>query len=302
MPMGNRWGIWGENPYGPNVADTALDTAKDVSGLLSSYFKNKYMPQNQDADLAIKHAQLGTLGARQNLYRAQAAHANYMAGLTQSMGKAGYIPDGMGSWVKDPRMGTQRSGAGGTYNQPDTGQSVSTNTTQQASRDQRAVAGINNALGYTANAAQKLAPYQTLGGQANLGASKFGNWALGHNNPEPSDYASGRADLMSSTEGLVNAFGLNSTGENVNKVQAIIEPQAGESQAGYLNRIHDELTQLKAQQDRATGRLRTGTDISVSPEDANAGRVRVISPEGKSGTISAANLQEALKKGYKQAE
>lgn len=55
---GARYGIWGENPYGPTAIGTGLETAHGVQGLFNNYYKNRLANENATkAELENTHLQ-----------------------------------------------------------------------------------------------------------------------------------------------------------------------------------------------------------------------------------------------------
>lgn len=164
-------------------------------------------------------------------------------------------------FIKDPRFGSSRSGAGGTYVDQGTGQVVSTDTSTQSSRDQRTIAGSDNMQAYL-NKLTTLPQYSTLKDQASLGAQKLSNYVMGSNYDAPSKQAEAEAAITSSAEGFINSFGLNATNENVNKAADIMRRKTGESNQGYKQRLQNQLSDFVAQERRAKDRLASGTDVT----------------------------------------
>lgn len=167
----------------------------------------------------------------------------------------------MKQYGKNPQMGTNRGGAGGTFVDPSTGQTTSSDTTQQATRDQRAIAGLDNVNSYLNEAMKKMPQFVTGWQRAKLSGEGLANNWLGANYQAPSDYASGQAAIKESAEGFVNGFGLNATNENVDKAISIMTPTDGESPNGYKNRVAQQLTDFANQQQRAKSRLKNGIPV-----------------------------------------
>jgi hypothetical protein len=183
-----------------------------------------------------------------------------------SKGRAGTMTGtlpGLGApgWTRDPRMGSTRGGAGGTYINPNTGQVVSSDTATQASRDQRAIAGTENVKQYVDTIIDTLPKYQTLGSQAQLWKQGASNYLLGTDYPGPTKKALGDSAIKASAEGFLNTFQLNSTEGNVNTAMGILRPVFGESGANYKARVITQLSDFAKQQQRAENRLAGGTPV-----------------------------------------
>lgn len=222
--------------------------------------------------------------------------------------------------------GSNNAGAGGTYTDPTTGQIISTDTGTQTSRDQRTIAGLNNAQQYLGNVVQTMPQFVTGWQKAGTGAKGLLNSWFGANYPEPSKYANAQANLKSAAEGIINGFGLNSTGENVSTVISIMEPHLGESPQFYQNRVISQLGDFSDQQHRAESRLASGIPVgnsnqTVTPSNsaqfpqssltANAqssntpmpsAMVKVQAPDGAIWTLPANKLNAAIKRGAKQVQ
>jgi hypothetical protein len=162
---------------------------------------------------------------------------------------------------KNPMMGNSRGGQGGTYTDPTTGQIISSDTSQQTTRDQRTIAGLQNAQQYLGNVIKQMPQFVTGWQKVGLGASGFGNNWLGTNFPQPSQHAQAQASLKSAAEGVINGFGLNATGENVQTVIGIMKPEEGESPQYYQQRVMQQMADFSDQQHRAEDRVAAGIPV-----------------------------------------
>jgi hypothetical protein len=185
-------------------------------------------------------------------------------------GKAGTMTGtlpGLGApgWVRDPRMGSTRGGAGGTYINPNSGEIVSSDTATQAARDQRAIAGTENVKQYIDTIIDTLPKYQTLGSQAGLWKDRLSNFAFGTKYLGPDKNALGNAAIKASAEGFLNTFQLNATEGNVQTAMDILKPEFGESGEGYKARVVTQLSDFAKQQQRARDRLGEGTTVGQAP-------------------------------------
>jgi hypothetical protein len=209
------------------------------------------------------------------------------------------------NWSKDPRMGSRLGGAGGTYTNPQTGQIVSTDTTTQASRDQRAIAGAENIKDYLSKAILTLPQYQTATQKGGVGAQKLSNFLFGTNYDGPSKQAEGQAAVQEAAEGFINSFGLNATNENVNKAISIMTPKFGESTAQATARMQRQLQDFVSQEQRAKDRLASGNEVGqAAPQQPGYFTQQSLSPEQKQqqdyqGAVQQLNqmAQEAIQAG-----
>jgi len=196
---------------------------------------------------------------------------------TKSSAGTGYATVPMGSsaagsqFVKDPRMGSTRAGAGGTYIDPETGEIVSTDTSTQSSRDQRAIAGADNIKQYVNKAIATLPQYQTAWQQGNVNYQKLSNFLLGTNYAGPSTQAEGKAAVQEAAEGFINSFGLNATGENVSRAVDILTPKFGESSQQAQARMQSQLQDFVDQENRAKARLQSGNPVGQNPPQQMGG-------------------------------
>jgi hypothetical protein len=168
---------------------------------------------------------------------------------------------------KDPRMGTNRSGAGGTYTNPMTGQQISTDTTKNTTLDQQTSASIQRVQPLLTQLSDNLAPFQTIEGEAGLKVGQLLNYTGYGNASAPADYAKGKQALALAPEGLMRAWGLNITDDSKKTMQEAVEPIFGETPVQYQARIVNTLKQLQDIQNQAEGRLANG--MVVGNKNAN---------------------------------
>jgi hypothetical protein len=214
--------------------------------------------------------------------------------------------------TKDPTMGSYRSGSGGTYTDPVTGQSYSTDTTPNTTLDQRTVASIARVKPLIESLSNNLAQFQSASGQSQLGIGR----ALNYLSPSlansfapgwaalPGQYAAGHQALRTAPEALLRAWGLPVTNESLERMEDAVEPVFGETKQQYQQRLTDTMTQLQQNADQSAGRLKAGTTVSnqsTSPANSNKSQtVRVQTPDGKTWDIPQSNLNAAIKRGAKQ--
>lgn len=177
------------------------------------------------------------------------------------------LKNALNQMTKDPTMGSLKSGAGGTYTDPTTGQQFTTDTTKNITTDQQAIAAIDRVKPLLNSVGDNLAPFQTLAGQGQLRTGQLAN-LFGANSATANQYAKGQADLKMASESLLKGWGLNVTNESLETMQEAVKPRWGESPQGYKNRIATTLTQLQENQRQAAGRLKGGTNLDAAGQQA----------------------------------
>jgi hypothetical protein len=170
------------------------------------------------------------------------------------------VTPGLGApWQRDPRFGSTRGGAGGTY-QDASGQRVSTNTNANTTQDQKTIGAIERVDPLINEIADKQGQFATLGGKAGLTKARIEN-LFGANNQSPSDYATVQSDTELSAESLLKAFGLNTTDQSANMMKAAIRMLPGESKQAYKARIYAVANTLRKNQREAQQRLNSGIPV-----------------------------------------
>lgn len=178
------------------------------------------------------------------------------------------LKNALNQMTKDPTMGSQKSGAGGTYTDPTTGQQFTTDTSKNTSLDQQTIGAIQRVQPLLKDLTDNLSPFQTLSGQGKLQSEKLGNYLFGMNNKAPSMYATGQSALQTAPESLLKAWGLNVTNESQEAMRKSVQPIFGESAQGYTQRVLHTLMQLQENQRQAKNRLKSGTNLDAAGQQA----------------------------------
>lgn len=165
------------------------------------------------------------------------------------------------SMVKNPAFGSQRSGAGGTYTDPSTGQTISTPTNANTTQNQRSIQALQRVTPLVQDLSKKMSQFQTLPAKGKLTYERLGN-LFGGNNELPNQYAQGRQDLELAPESLLKAYGLNVTDKSLETMRKAVEPVVGESQKGYQNRISRTLGLLQENEEQAKSAQSGGYDVT----------------------------------------
>jgi len=222
--------------------------------------RNKLNPmaEIQSAYNAYKAAPPGS--PQQALY--QAHIASMMTGKAGGMGAASSpmmqsaiskifpdmnMPQGM---VKNPAFGSQRSGAGGTYTDPSTGQVISTPTNANTTQNQRAIQALQRVTPLVEDLSKNMAQFQTAGAKGKLAYQRGAN-LLGGNYQGPNQYAQAQQDLELAPESLLKAYGLNVTDKSLDTMRNAVKPIIGETTKGYQNRITRTLGLLRENEEQA---------------------------------------------------
>lgn len=177
---------------------------------------------------------------------------------------------GMG---KDPTMGTNRGGAGGTFNNPFTGQTTSSDTNQNTTLDQRTIAALPRVTPLIQSLYKNLAPFQSAGGQAELNSARIGNYiapglmqSMAPNATKlPGMYAQGQSALETAPESLLRGWGLPVTNESLERMEAAVKPIFGETGAQYQQRLIGVLHDLQNNSLQSQGRLKSGINVDGQP-------------------------------------
>lgn len=171
------------------------------------------------------------------------------------------------NFFKNPLMGSARSGSGGTYINPQTGQTVSTDTTPMATSDQSAISAVDRVTPQMTNILQTLPPFQSGWKNMLTNMQGFSNRWLGSNYGGPSIRASGLASLETAPEALLKAYGLRPSEYALRVMKETIKPRSGETSAGYQQRIGDTLNQLGDFKGQSKAHLRQGIDVTKNEEN-----------------------------------
>jgi len=155
-------------------------------------------------------------------------------------------------------------GSSGTYIDPKTGKITASPTTPAKTRDFRTVSGGENVAAYLSTI-QKDLPFAFTGKDEIKGKFQgLSNRFLGTDYEYPSKLAEGNAAITTMAEGFLNSFGLNSTGENVTKAEAIFRPIKGESANQWLKRTTRQGEELLNVIERAKDRLASNQEVGQS--------------------------------------
>lgn len=168
---------------------------------------------------------------------------------------------------KDPTQGSAKGGAGGTYFNPLTGQTTSSDTTANTTLDQQTSAAIQRVSPLLDQLSSKLAPFQTAKGYAGLRLGQALNFSGLGKSQTPNDYAIGQEALKVAPESLIRSFGLRVTNEALQRMEDAVKPVFGETPDAYKARITNTLAQLQENQTQAQGRLRSGMNVDQPPAD-----------------------------------
>lgn len=201
---------------------------------------------------------------------------------------------GMG---KNPTMGSNRAGAGGTFVNPITGQQYSTDTNKNTTMDQQSVGAISRVNELIPQIYNDLAPFQTASGKAALYSQKAGNFFMGHDNPLPSQEAAGDAKVKLAAESLLRGYGLNVTDQSTKFMMDSVEPKLGESQQAYKTRMNNLQNLLGQNSQQASARLQGGIPLNQSGQQSQQSSG---TPQTQGTSIPSFTSKAEFQEWYKQ--
>lgn len=184
---------------------------------------------------------------------------------TNPDGSFNFNMGGVSDVNKNPMFGSQKSGAGGTYQIRDENgniRTVSTPTNAVSAFNQRAIGSIDKIQPMIEDMTKQLPQFQSPKTKALEKLQGYSNTFLGTDYRLPSVKAAGIQNLKMSTEGLIRAAGLQPTVEALKMMNEAIEPQPGESANGYKNRLVNTLKNIKKEQEQFKEAQRVGYDVS----------------------------------------
>lgn len=180
--------------------------------------------------------------------------------------------------IKNPAFGSAKGGAGGTYTNPLTGETYTTNTSGNTQQDQASIAALERVKPLMQEIAKNLAPFQTLSGKADLKGQEWMNKIFGQNNPLPGQYAKAQSDLELVAESLIKSFGLRTTDKTMKSMRNAISPKEGESANQYQSRISDILNHLENNVGEAKKRLSSGQSLTDMAKESSQSSERNFNP------------------------
>ena len=175
--------------------------------------------------------------------------------------QGGAVPVNTPGWEKDTKFGSTRMGAGGTYTDPETGQTISTPTNSTTSRNQSAIQALQRVTPLIKDLSKNISQFQTAGQKGNLAVQTVGN-LFGGNYPLPNQKAEAEQDLALAPESLLKAYQLNVTDQSLNTMKDAIKPIIGETQKGYESRLTKTLKTLRENEEAAKKIQAEGIDVT----------------------------------------
>lgn len=217
----------------------------DAERLRQMQLQNQYYPQQQRADLDLTNAKIKQAGQPDKPTGEYWGLSQYYNSLPpgqekdmvkQRLDKLTSPSAGTTVFGPDGKPLVQIGGKPGSINLDSNGNPIATPTTPEQTKLQNTIVGVDTVLPYFDKIVKDLGPYQTTFQQGKLGYEKFANKNLGGNYEGPSTYAEGMASVKSSAEGLLSAFGLRATDQNIKNMMDIMMPQHGEATPQYTKR------------------------------------------------------------------
>lgn len=250
----NNANLWQEAKYRPQFYKEELEQAPIKRKLMEAQTAAALRPK----PIAGKISQLEQLRDRfepgsKDYIKYDTALSNALAGQN---GITVYDPQG-NPMVQIGGGSTGKGGAGGIYQSP-TGKQYQTPTKATQTNLQQRIVGQELVEPYVQNMIKNLPQFQSNWTKAKSSLEGFANRNLGTNFDLPSKLQEGMASKGLAAEGMLKEFGLNATGKNLQRMEAILTPGEDESAEGYANRATRQAmnflqTKLKAQEFSRSG-------------------------------------------------
>jgi hypothetical protein len=274
------------------------------SGLANAnlYQEARYKPQTLQADIAQKQGEASLVPYRQKLLEAQSeaamrpkpipgkiSHLEQLRDRFQP-GSENYrlydtalrnaLAGQQGITVYDPQGnpmvqiggsagGKGGKGGGGQIYQSPTGEQYQTPTTAVQTNLQQRIVGQKIVEPYLKNIIETLPQFQSGWTKLKTGIEGGLNKWAGTNLELPSQLQKGQAALGLAAEGMLRQFGLNATGHNLKRMEAILTPGEGESVEGYKQRAQDQLLDFFNTAREAQQLSRSGVPVKESNTATN---------------------------------
>lgn len=207
---------------------------------------------------------------------------------------------------------TSRSLAGSVQYDPKTNKYISTLTSQNTSKNQRAIQGMNRAVIQLDQLSKNLAPLQGLEGKLDLYGGMINNLlpeSLRYKQEAVSPEMKATGDTLLNTipESMISAFNLNPTDFSIKGMQDALRPKTGETKNQYENRINTIKNDMYSFINKYKNSLRGGINISpssvsnASPKNqtlpSKVNKVRIKAPNGKYYMIAPKDVDAYIASG-----
>ena len=196
--------------------------------------------------------------------------------------------------------GSKSNSQGGTFVNPETGETVSKPTGAETTKLQNRIVGEEQLKPIIKQIIATVPQFQSGWKKGKTSLEGKANKWFGTDYEDPSIQQEGHAALSKSAESLVNLFGLNANARNVEEVKGILEPAEGESPSGYEKRVTSELNNFSQSSQTAKNQLRKGITVNKNDMSSESKKVTVYNKHGTKFMVSekdAAKLPEGWKRG-----
>lgn len=235
------------------------------SDILAGNTKNQadvqYYPQELKAKIGEVMARTGLsqAEAKAAIARSSASYAlaNLHNAAARNTGVQGQMLD---QYLKDKKFGSNKSGAGGTYVDPQTGQVISTPTNATTTQDQRTIMATERVKPLIQDIIKNIPQFQTAQSKAALKLQQIGNLA-GGNYPLPDQYAQAQQDLELAPESLLKAYGLNVTDDSLKTMKEALTPKYGQTAKGAEKMLYRTLDHIQVTQQQAMNAQSEGIPV-----------------------------------------
>lgn len=161
--------------------------------------------------------------------------------------------------------GAKGNGAGTIYQSP-TGEQYQTPTKAVQTNLQQRIVGQKIVEPYIQNMIKTLPQFQSGWTKGLAGAEGIANRWLRTNFDLPSQLQEGMASKGLAAEGMLREFGLNATGKNLERMEAILTPGKDESDEGYRNRATRQAIQFLQTTKESQELSRSGIPVKENNE------------------------------------
>lgn len=179
------------------------------------------------------------------------------------------------------------------YNNPKTGEVISSPTGETVSGAQNSIVNINNATPILKSLSEQAKPFLKQGGMLGLKMSQVGGELRKLGAPDyvtnllggtklANQYAKFGSSQSKAVDKLMKIYALPSNIESQHTVEKIITPQPGEDEVGYPQRIHQELSDFASQKERNKQVLGSGISLSGKKDNGKEPYKTKGNPKGAS--------------------
>jgi hypothetical protein len=246
--------------FAPLQGNPVLNALNNINQATMNAIQKQYMPQQIQADIGLKNAEINQYPFKNALLSAQTNLANSQADSRPYL-----------DMLRQLKIAQMTGGGNNAINSIPgvAGLSGSLPTKANMTYLQRAALAAQQLQELLPDIAKGQAPYLGASGKAQHALDSVRN-VFGFGNSESLNrqqgYNTSEADLNTAAEMLVKAFGLNATNENYKHMREVVEPRKYESPEIYNARIMGELSKLSKRQGQYQDVIQQGYQVGGNNE------------------------------------